>query len=193
MRHNQCEAWITCEGLRLPEFPSDSQHGEGVEGDCDGAKATATCFVPSQAGKAFSVHLQTTGTSSANVCKLYMDGSRVDKYTISSKAREIEAVRTGPTTKQPFLFSELVTTEDDDALHRTGHHELGTIKVSFWTVEYIKAANPGRYHYPPLDELRSAQAVHEQSKKAANGAHRVTLGDAVTASAVVRDKKSRPD
>ena len=49
MRVGQCEAWVTCDGQRLPEYCTKL---EELPSD-DGTQPTETigCFIPSEAGK----------------------------------------------------------------------------------------------------------------------------------------------
>ncbi|KAI0754339.1 hypothetical protein C8Q80DRAFT_362358 [Daedaleopsis nitida] len=157
---NQCEAWVTCENRRLPEYSMKSE-GDGK---------TISCYIPSRVGKAFSLHWRTSGSSSMNHCELYMDGIHVGSYSANDS---MSAVRTGPSTRQPLRSAELLTTDDDTALHRLGHSDLWTIKVSFWNAS-ITPGWSGKRKYSRFDALQSVQPIHERSKKA--GGHCITLG-----------------
>ncbi|KAI0754344.1 hypothetical protein C8Q80DRAFT_362677 [Daedaleopsis nitida] len=106
---------------------------------------------------------------------LHLDGVRTASY-VADRGREQSywGLRTGPHTRKAFRFSELVTTDDEEALFRLGQEDLGTIRWSFWEARLIEK-NTGSGIYSSLPELHSAEPVHERSKKA--GAHCVTLGD----------------
>jgi len=163
-------AWITVDGTELKHF--------NVEILDNGNKAT--CWIPSEAGKKFTVNWRDSNRDSMIGGFIKMDGISCGGNTINPGVLRLpvtiqkSSMPASSMTEKPFLFSPLELTDDDAYLdHGATSNNLGEIMIEIWRVTPIASAAASRMHFP------DAQKVHERSKKAL--AHRVKLGDEVYA------------
>ncbi|KAM5537619.1 hypothetical protein V8D89_008697 [Ganoderma adspersum] len=166
MRVDGCEVWVSCEGQQLPEYDTQS---EG-----DGGK-TFACFISSETGKKFALEWQNNSDRDVLKFTVKLDGIFTkNKWSRPQENDSISGVRVGPTTMQPFQFSQLETTDSDDALHVPANADLGTIRVRVCRVKLVsvKKQRPRDFTL----KFHSVGPIHERSKKL--GAHCVTLGEA---------------
>ncbi|PFH48368.1 hypothetical protein AMATHDRAFT_5862 [Amanita thiersii Skay4041] len=154
------EARIRIDGVELPEY--------GIEIDEEGKKAS--CWVPSEAGKAFSVCWNNLEPLFDTAGCVTLDGTYGEGVFVD-KGIKREAVLhyqlTSETTAREFAFSAITYT-DDDAYLNTSTLNLGEIVLELWRAK-IRA---NRYVLPktlPLE--KDDMKVHERTKKFA--AHRV--------------------
>ncbi|KDQ20513.1 hypothetical protein BOTBODRAFT_26528 [Botryobasidium botryosum FD-172 SS1] len=140
---------------------------------------TISCWIPSAEGQNFEVKCCHTRDGWETMWRLYFDGS-MDKAVACHSLRDTPgATKTSsglwvsPTEIKPYIFSKLVTTEDDSISALTPS-DLGTIRVSFWRVEYGKTLGGFQTFTPPTNG-----PIHEKSKKA--GSHVVASGSAQVA------------
>ncbi|RDX42455.1 hypothetical protein OH76DRAFT_1411133 [Lentinus brumalis] len=162
MRTGSCEVWLTCEGQRLPEYCVETSK-----------EGTITCFVPSEAGKEFKVYGQ-NDYDEVLALDIAFDGSWATSLRVKSgKRASRRGVRTSPTSGQPFQFSELVTTDEEDALERHDATSLGSIEVTGWRMRWDKTQETPRPAHKPA-AFQPTGRVHERSKKA--GTHCIALG-----------------
>lgn len=174
---NGVQVTIISDGKTLEEYEVT------YEGD------TATCWIPSEAGKTFEIRWRVQpGLPLYNVHRVfdcYMDGRGMKRALgkPSHRSGSVAGVSTGATTLRPFTFSPLQLTEDDEGLTSKPSADLshlGTIIVK------AHRAKPWAT-LPYLDKHRTnpseLPAVSEKSKKAAS--HCISLG-------AQRTQKSRP-
>ncbi|KAH7903923.1 hypothetical protein BJ138DRAFT_1167396, partial [Hygrophoropsis aurantiaca] len=158
-------ARILVDGLPLQHY------GIELEGE-----NRVTCWIPSEAGKRFSIFWQ--DLLQYRIC--YQTGDiRVDGVSCRSKILgpvganctvEERYFHTSPTTGRPFVFSNLQHT-DDDAYLRSAPGELGEIVLSIWPVRIVGEAAHRRI------QPRQNQIVHERAKKSYS--HCVAFGNDV--------------
>jgi hypothetical protein len=161
-------AWITVDGADLKHY--------NVEILDNGNKAT--CWIPSEAGKKFTINWRDSNRINMIGGFIKMDGISCGGNTINPGFVPVtiqkSSLPASSMTEKPFLFSPLELTDDDAYLDQSGaSNNLGEIMIEIWRVAPIASTAAGRMHFP------EAQKVHERSKKAL--AHRVKLGDEVYA------------
>ncbi|EJF59737.1 hypothetical protein DICSQDRAFT_138197 [Dichomitus squalens LYAD-421 SS1] len=159
---NGYEAWVTCEGEKLPEYGIAPEGGDGK---------TVGCFMPSERGKTFAIQFRNGGNDCISLA-FKVDGHKLGHGALCSALQtgSKNGVRTGLNVEQPFHFADLKTTDDDDLLSGLAKQaDVGSIEVK---VKRVFAE--GRPVAAVVDSFKSVEAVHERSKKA--GAHSVGLG-----------------
>ncbi|TFK92359.1 hypothetical protein K466DRAFT_581975 [Polyporus arcularius HHB13444] len=164
MRTGSCEVWLTCEGQRLPEYCVETSK-----------EGTITCFVPSEAGKEFEVYGQ-NDYDEILALSIAFDGSPATALPVDpGKRASSSSLLTSPTSRQRFQFSEIVTTDEEDALERHDAARLGSIEVEGFRMRWDKTQEtpaPKTFAFQPTGR------VHERSKKA--GTHCIALGAPIT-------------
>ncbi|EIW84418.1 hypothetical protein CONPUDRAFT_135869 [Coniophora puteana RWD-64-598 SS2] len=133
----------------------------------DEGRREITCYVPSQAGKKFTVRWADwtweQGMDSAGFVSV--DGLRCSgKVTKMLNRGTVQ--RTGfdvdERTVRDFMFSDIKSTDDDAQLHALGHEKLGEISLEIWRGKVMGTAAPRSYDEKPNDNC----VVHERVKKA---------------------------
>ncbi|THU77925.1 hypothetical protein K435DRAFT_973738 [Dendrothele bispora CBS 962.96] len=163
-------AWITVDDVPLQEYDTKIKDSE------------IACWVPSEAGKNFTVKLK----AKTNLCVpsyVYLDGKHAGGGILGLgrvAEADVSGTYTSSTSQKPFMFSRLDLT-DDDAYLDTNHTQIGEIKVLFYE-GVIEAENTDFQSY----NFEEPGKVHERSKKAIG--HQVGLG---TEKQVTRQKFSR--
>jgi len=163
--------WFGSFGARVMIENKEVQH-HGMH--VDPAKKEVTCWIASEAGKAFSVVWlkldRDIEYSSAGM--LYLDGHYVRLVFRRCGGPISFRHLVSESSYVPFLFSPLVVTDDDTYLDTSPSHTIGEIKlvVVRTTVPEV-VAEEHVHQVPPL------QVVHERSKKAI--AHRVNYGSEI--------------
>ncbi|RDX42450.1 hypothetical protein OH76DRAFT_1411128 [Lentinus brumalis] len=157
------EVWISCNGKPLAEYCVQPEGSDGK---------TIACFVPSECGKSFVIEWRDHVKQSHLRFVTNLDGKEVGgNRCIPGGKGHREGVRTNPTTRKPFKFANLLTTDDEEEVGMTSHEKLGEIMVGVSRIraEYRSVQRSWNPKFHPTG------AVHERSKKA--GAHCVTLGE----------------
>ncbi|KAJ3843922.1 hypothetical protein F5878DRAFT_603365 [Lentinula raphanica] len=152
-------AWIEVDGSELPLFDVN------VEGN------EVSCWIPSEVGKAFIVKVRTGERRTPKSLGLYMDGQSFGgKFMDTGAPRTctFAGVRTSATTQQPFVFSNVELTDDDEYLSQATAG-LGDIKLVIWhaTFRRLKRRTFGKHD--------TIGKVHEKSKKVTG--HKIGLGN----------------
>ncbi|KAJ7817757.1 hypothetical protein B0H14DRAFT_2841611 [Mycena olivaceomarginata] len=155
MRLDELHAWISVDGVELPEF--------AVEYSADGKEAS--CWIPSECDK---VERPFHFTSNNMYCRDH----RHPQITSGSR----NSVATSALSRRPLLFAQQALTDDDNLLNAAISPELGSIKVQMRKVISV----PSRRRQPvwPGDSFES-KVLHERSKKAMG--HSVQFGAAYPA------------
>ncbi|KAH7889391.1 hypothetical protein F5I97DRAFT_522000 [Phlebopus sp. FC_14] len=97
LTHRGFSAWITSEGEQLREYL--------VAVDDNANKVS--CWIPSEAGKHFSVHWRDEGTSVHSCSFISLDGFLVPgRFLFGLGEASREGIRTGPITERPFIFTQ---------------------------------------------------------------------------------------
>ncbi|KAG6902266.1 hypothetical protein C0995_002417 [Termitomyces sp. Mi166 len=158
MKFLNFEAHVVVDGERLPEYSVEY----------DEKTRTAVCWVPSQAGKPFSVTGLPLGRSDINaVVNVYADGAFVGGKAYKKGQSWTSMTRshasTSATTSRPLMFASIDLTDDDTLLHSANIKNLGEITVRLSRVEIISEDAP--FVHNETSSLTNNQ-IHERSKKA---------------------------
>ncbi|KAJ7029388.1 hypothetical protein C8F04DRAFT_1265042 [Mycena alexandri] len=168
-------AWITIEGTNCPIYALKSTTNP----------RDATCWIPSQEGKKFSVNWSNKFRDRPVHAQLSIDGVVCSthfmldafRYPDDADAIGISYATTSDYTRRDFVFDAIQVTvgEDDDAYLYTLDNPpaFGTIRLELWeaNIDQIVRA-PFQHRYG--GEVLESQIIHETSKKA--GAHHVKFG-----------------
>ncbi|KAI0754338.1 hypothetical protein C8Q80DRAFT_362391 [Daedaleopsis nitida] len=155
------EVWISCDGSALPEYQ--------VRNEGDGK--TVTCFVPSESGKTFAIEWRDRNKKTHLRLSTKIDGKEAGGNRCNPGGKGSRwGVRANPTTRLPFKFANLQTTDDDEVLGSPSHAHLGEIEVGVLRIRAEYRSVPHSW-----TKFQPVGAVHERSKKA--GVHSVSLGE----------------
>ncbi|KAI0786172.1 hypothetical protein C8Q75DRAFT_283420 [Abortiporus biennis] len=157
--------WITVDGKELEEYSTEHPNHNSV-----------ACYIPSEEGQRFCFKLRNSNVTSNMSYAFYLkiDGTNCGGNICPKGHTAIcSGAVLSETTEQPFLFSAMQLTDDDNVLHsnRNLWDQIGVIEVAVCRVV--------SQHSTPISAgpTLNSQPMHELSKKA--GSHRVTLGDPV--------------
>ncbi|KAF9033030.1 hypothetical protein BDZ89DRAFT_1111367 [Hymenopellis radicata] len=164
VKYGSISAWINVDGAPLPEY------GE----DVIAAEDKVVCWVPSEAGKEFTVNIRHERCSLDVASYVYVDGKYINggfitPFNATGKDSVcVSALATSAITERTLMFAGLDLTDDDGLLGSDVSPELGEIKVEHWHVMKGQKVpfQPHRYE--------ETGPVHERSKKAIS--HRTQLG-----------------
>ncbi|KAG1821577.1 uncharacterized protein BJ212DRAFT_906604 [Suillus subaureus] len=156
-------AWISVDGQPLDTYAVETSL----------ATNEVTCWIPSEAGKEFSVHCQNTSAPGLDTIGafVYIDGqgchgSLFERWNVNHTVKFSHAFVSDRITK-PFVFSTVRLT-DEDEFADVSSADLGQIQVRVCKVVL------GEYYDPAQNQLQTEHKVHERSKKAVT--HCVGLG-----------------
>ncbi|KAF9246146.1 hypothetical protein BU15DRAFT_38400, partial [Melanogaster broomeanus] len=130
LTHRGFSAWIVSEDEQLREYL--------VAVDTNAHRVS--CWIPSEAGKSFSVHWKDEGTDVHSCSFISLDGFVVPgRFLFGHGQTSRDGIRTGPATERPFMFAEQPHNASDEQSSR----EAGTIVVKIKRVimEGQKSAN----------------------------------------------------
>ncbi|KAI6109523.1 hypothetical protein F5141DRAFT_1115139 [Pisolithus sp. B1] len=153
LTHRDFSAWIVSNNQPLPEYL--------VAVDEKGSRVS--CWIPSEAGKQFSVHWRDHGSNVHTCSFISLDGFVVPgRFLYGTGSASREGVRSGPTSERPFIFAEYRDASSSGDCNRNA----GTImlKIKRVRLEGHKRANP-------------FQTVPDGSSRATISGHCVGYGD----------------
>ncbi|KAH7929708.1 hypothetical protein BV22DRAFT_105247 [Leucogyrophana mollusca] len=133
LTHRGFSAWIVSEGATLPVYLVAT----------DPKAHRVSCWIPSEAGKTFSVHWSDAGSQVHSCTFITLDGFVVPgRFLFGEGTASREGVRTGNSTERPFVFAQ----QDEGSTSQIGqrHREVGMIVVKVKRVRLTgsKPANP---------------------------------------------------
>ncbi|KAJ7137923.1 hypothetical protein C8R44DRAFT_606955 [Mycena epipterygia] len=165
-------AWITIEGSNCPIYAL--KHGA--------SGTDATCWIPSQEGKKFSVNWSNRFRDRPIYAQLSIDGVLCSthfmldafNHPLDADAIGVSYATTSDFTRRDFVFSTIQVTDDDAYLYTLDNPPaFGTIRLELWEAEIEQIVRaPFQHRYG--GEVLESQIIHETSKKA--GAHHVKFG-----------------
>jgi len=165
-------AWITVDGASCPIY--GLRNSSSVR--------DATCWIPSDEGKKFSVNWNTRSRDRPLYAQLWIDGvfcatswmldARNFPHEHQPMGQSFSFATTSDYTRRDFVFSSIQVTDDDEYLHTLDSPPaFGTIRLELWEGDIQQVVQaPFRHSYgsePVLDD----KIIHERSKKA--GVHHV--------------------
>ncbi|KAJ7025777.1 hypothetical protein C8F04DRAFT_1127548 [Mycena alexandri] len=163
--------WVEVDGARLKEY--------SLEYSADGTEAT--CWIPSEVDKEFSVHWTDSNSTPSRTIYGYVkvDGMDCGGYPlllVRAGGRWLgtghrDSVSVSPTTRRSLLFGRQQFTDDDRFLDTSISPDLGTICPELDDV-FVYRTPPMPRQYAALPS--NAQKLHERSKKATG--HSVQFG-----------------
>ncbi|KAF7795515.1 hypothetical protein EIP86_006677 [Pleurotus ostreatoroseus] len=129
MRLDELYVSVFCDGQPLEEYRLEQQDSQ-----------TITCFIPSEAGKAFEIHTTNTSATQPVVGKLKLDGLKVRTFrAMASSIHVADCVYLSQSVRRPFLFSNTLTAhlEDEDYVRPEGDlmDSIGSIEIAFFRCE----------------------------------------------------------
>ncbi|KAF4613484.1 hypothetical protein D9613_007512 [Agrocybe pediades] len=146
-----------------------------------------SCWIASQAEKAFSVRVATNDILPQGVqLSLLVDGLTLMKGAVLPGERKdfsISYVVVSPTKTQDFTFASVETTDDDAYLDSSCPHKTGEIRVDLHRATYVQARAASVSSSNTAISFPEPDKVHERSKKGLD--HRIKLG------AIKHTKESR--
>ncbi|KIY63011.1 hypothetical protein CYLTODRAFT_426460 [Cylindrobasidium torrendii FP15055 ss-10] len=156
------QAWICVDGVRCEEFQETvSENGRDV-----------TCWIPSEAGKTFTVHW-TDSPGRQTAYGLSIDGApRGGRACVNPTGRPVKYTKSGErisaTAKRPYLFAPIQQSDDDDLLLNS-IEGVGEIKIQ---------ANMARFRpsAPVFRDVGAQKTFHERTKKGID--HQTSFGAA---------------
>lgn len=163
---DQFTAWIEIDGVPAPVYDAAT----------DAAGKSATGWIASEAGKSFTVCWRDISCAFDTSGKVTVDGHKCGAtlHRASAGQRTVHrgGLRVSKTSRRPFVFAPLTTTDDDRYLDAS-LNGLGDVCLKIYHVDNIVRApfKPGR--------AMDAPKVHERAKKAAG--HHVQLGTLIRA------------
>ncbi|KZT71922.1 hypothetical protein DAEQUDRAFT_763413 [Daedalea quercina L-15889] len=164
MRQGNFEVFIKSEGRELPEY-----HMEPVD------DKTLGCYVPSEVGKTFEICWRgdTSYDMYDTTVRCDVDGHKAGGSHCSRGLLNASrwGIREAADRRRPFVFSPLITTDDETFAAGPGAHpDLGTVEVQL--IHAICITKTG--FKTQANQFRPG-VVHEKSKKM--GVQCVSLGD----------------
>ncbi|KAG6852268.1 hypothetical protein C0991_001433, partial [Blastosporella zonata] len=157
MKIGNYTAWVTIDGVDQSQY--------SIEYSPDGT--SGTCWIPSQAGKNFSVVWQDSLRAFPSVGQVSVDGIGGQGLILSGKNLDNgdgiltrDGFTSSATTKRLFMFSELELTDDDQYLQAGISPELGEIKLVIRRCQLLGVMPTPRFNYSEPEK------IHERSKKA---------------------------
>ncbi|EKM82546.1 hypothetical protein AGABI1DRAFT_111154 [Agaricus bisporus var. burnettii JB137-S8] len=117
LTHRGFSAWIVVDGHPLPEYLTT----------IDENAHRVTCWIPSEEGKAFSVHWMDHGGNVRTCGYIKLDGyTAPGRFLFGSGVAWRGGVRTGPATERPFIFQK-VTEQTVGGSSSNNQDVLGTV------------------------------------------------------------------
>jgi len=160
----------------------------------DQRNTTNTCWIPSEAGKAFRINLSNLSGDCVEA-RCFIDGRFLSRILVRPGVADyVEGVQVTDSAVRPFLFSDVMVIDDENALIPTTYNsdKFGSIEVHIhrvivrqeyhWNRGQLSYSDPG--------------PIPEKSKKA--GCHQVSLGDVAAvpsilcADVLMMDKPEKP-
>ncbi|KAJ4468619.1 hypothetical protein C8J55DRAFT_480149 [Lentinula edodes] len=184
MRFGCLSAWITIDGVVIPEY------NVGVELTTD----VVSCFVPSQAGKSLGVHWHIDACLVPTAGFLKVDGQHCDGRVLPAYDPSVPgsqysatishtAVLTSPTSSNSLVFAsvhytgmskevfvflppfEFSTTGDDIYLNDSKAKDIGTISLEIMSVEIVGQCPTAGVDFRPVSKLhdraRDSKIAHQ--------------------------------
>ncbi|RDB28571.1 hypothetical protein Hypma_014886 [Hypsizygus marmoreus] len=162
-RFDNFTATVSVDGVNLPEYNVATHRRLKM----------VTCWIPSEMGKCFSVNWEPARSTLYDATgDIVLDNISVGGHTLYAGARKRLSTFdriTSPTTSQPFMFSSLVLTDDDDAVDANSVEGFGDITLTIWKTKTIEAKEPDEEVMDPIE------MVHERSKKTMT--HQIKFGE----------------
>ncbi|OCH92214.1 hypothetical protein OBBRIDRAFT_818381 [Obba rivulosa] len=140
LAHLSYAAWVTCEGKELSEY----------EVTLDKRKNRVTCWIPSQAGKTFTVHWRDMGSSVESATYLYLDGTVVPgHFLFGSGTAERGSMRVGEAEERPFMFATVQEDTEGTPSKKNASKHVGTIMIKIRQVRRTSPHAPNAPRVPP--------------------------------------------
>ncbi|KAG1905848.1 uncharacterized protein F5891DRAFT_1006850 [Suillus fuscotomentosus] len=132
LTHRGFSACIISEGKPIPEYLA-AVVGENPK--------TISCWIPSEAGKTFTVYWRDEGTKMHSCAFITLDGFVVPgRFLFGEGETWRNGVRSGPHTERPFMFAQ----RSSSGASEQSMKDAGSImlKIRLVTLDGSKAANP---------------------------------------------------
>ncbi|KAG9003423.1 hypothetical protein FRB93_011046 [Tulasnella sp. JGI-2019a] len=132
---------------------------------------TVKCWVPSEAGKEFSIWVKKENQDRISaVVKVFFDGSEdhqmMDTLTYQDREYEMNEMLVGSSDYKALTFAKIQTTDDDDYVTQSSLQDIGTIHATFQQIQDIKVSKPHKNNCDESTGDSGNVTVHESNKKA---------------------------
>ncbi|TDL24782.1 hypothetical protein BD410DRAFT_785492 [Rickenella mellea] len=158
--HRNFDCWVQCGDQPLEEFAVKVDRNDVV----------VTCWIPSETGRAFTIHWRNTFPIIDSKGDVYVDGMLMRSCNTGEGIRTCDGARFDSATIMPFIFSPIAVTDDDSALTFIPSDDFGSIKIELRLI-VIEGSTP----YITRERLHLDAPIHEKEKKVCG--HRVLLGE----------------
>ncbi|KAF5370484.1 hypothetical protein D9615_009732 [Tricholomella constricta] len=159
------EAYITIDGVELTQYEIKTD---------EGAK-TASCWIPSEAGKSFAIHWKPSEPRPYDMASLvHVDGVGIGGKIRGRNSSDLSSqggYSTSSTTWRPIIFAPIQLTDDDAYLSSERTKGLGDITLQIDRIEQKETLHRLK------KDIYLEGKIHERSKKAM--VHRVNFGEEV--------------
>ncbi|KIY64609.1 hypothetical protein CYLTODRAFT_425069 [Cylindrobasidium torrendii FP15055 ss-10] len=157
VRHGSISASVVVDGADLPEYKSRY----------DSRKRVLSCWIPSEAGKAFKIRLRADRTDYHSNIVFYVDG-RLLRDVVCWKHEApgftCNSANTSANTESPLLFANNVAAKDHSLLGAQSPSEQGEIRVKHCRVEKLERIKehqePHIYEPPDIFDEGSKPVPH---------------------------------
>ncbi|KAF8881336.1 hypothetical protein BD779DRAFT_1546476 [Infundibulicybe gibba] len=160
-------AWVSIDGVKLPRYGGKTTVTKGVK--------TVSCWIASEADKAFEVGWSVPEYPEQLMGNVYIDGTYIDGCVHilgDPKIATLSSKCVSDTVARPLIFSKTEFT-DEEAYINANSDNLGEITVEIWVIQLDPRPMAVQDHEP---EARPAAKIHEGTAKKAI-AHRATFGE----------------
>ncbi|TFK36686.1 hypothetical protein BDQ12DRAFT_736772 [Crucibulum laeve] len=164
-------ACIKMDGKELTEY--------GVDCSADGKQAT--CWIPSEVGKQFSVYWKDSERVVGKSSKIVVDGIACNGGHLhrtcdrpKQDSREIKGVATSSSKEKPFKFAMQELTDEEEFLNMNVSAGLAQITL---VIHDAKMGGIKPYKRSKQPKFPTPRKIHERAKKGVQ--HAVELGDEI--------------
>ncbi|KAJ7592550.1 hypothetical protein C8J56DRAFT_928938 [Mycena floridula] len=149
------DVWVEIEGTRAAEFALETTR------DLQNLPVLA-CWISSELGKTFTIHLSDDRKSTDAEFLVYVDGAHTGGRILrQTRTQAHRGICTSPGTIKPYMFTRVDLTDDDGYLNRNIPEGFGQIEVRVSRVRVVGPSRTGIAFTAPEEHK-----VHEKAKKA---------------------------
>ncbi|KAJ3843086.1 hypothetical protein F5878DRAFT_721733 [Lentinula raphanica] len=183
LRIGPYSAWIAVDGAArcLETHCAEARYG--------GSTASASGWIPSEAGKKFSIYWHNAKRDIALEAVVSIDGVECNRHVMLAASDDfrdrpdtvrVSYTRTSEATRRDFIFSVIQLTDDDEWLPLVDYTKFGVITLELWRLQVNRVVRQQLQHDSYAPVVLESQVLHEQTKR--GGTHHVRFGNEYRAS-----------